>query len=113
MLIATTDVDFDYIKKHQMEPDSVVEYAESLVPSWAKHIRGIVDNQRYYVAVRVRNLLSIAYKPRKAITDALIKNVTLFGMLNDFVTVDELLDLCDKDKLTEALRREHENGKKA
>lgn len=105
MIVATTEINNDYIKQHQTDPESIVEYATSLVPAWAAHIRGITDNQRYYVAVKVRNMLTIAYKTREAICNALIDGVSLFGMLNDFVTLDELLDMCDKDKLAEALRR--------
>lgn len=105
MLVAVIDIDTEFIKQHQMEPESIVRYAVSLVPSWAVHIRGIVDNQRYYVAVRVRNMLTIAYKTREAITNALIREISLYGMLNDFITLDELLDECDKTKLSEALRR--------
>lgn len=105
MLIFKTDIDSAFIKQNQTEPDIIVDYAISLVPTWAVHIRGIVDNQRYYVAVKVRNMLTIPYKTRENITRALIDGISLFGMLNDFVTLDEVLQLCDKEKLVEALRR--------
>lgn len=105
MLVFTTSIDAGYIKQHQTDPNSIVNYAVSLVPVWAAHIRGIVDNQRYYVAIKVRNMLTLPYKTRESITTALIADITLFGMLNDFVTLDEVLALCDKEKLVDALRR--------
>lgn len=105
MLVFTMSIDTGYIKQHQMDPNSIVDYAISLVPNWAAHIRGIVDNQRYYVAVKVRNMLTLPYKTREAITTALITNISLFGMLNDFVALDEVLALCDKERLVDALRR--------
>lgn len=105
MLIGTKDLNFEYIKQHQSEPDSIVNYALSLVPKWAVHIRGIVANQRYYVAVKVRNMLTIPYKTREAITNRLIEDISLYGMINDFVSLDELLSECNTEKLVEALRR--------
>lgn len=105
MLIGAKDLNLEYIKQHQTEPDSILDYAVSLVPDWAVHIRGIVGNQRYYVAVKVRNILTIPYKTRETITNKLIDGISLYGMINDFVSLDELLSECNTEKLVDALRR--------
>lgn len=104
MIVGTTDIDMQYIRQHVGDPDTIVKYACSLVPSWASHIQGIMDNQRYLVAVKLRNMLSIPYKVRESATSALIEGISLYGMVNDFVSITEIIDLCDKDKLAEALK---------
>lgn len=104
MIIATTDIDYGYIKSNVTEPDKVLKYVNGLIPAWAAHVRNIQDNQRYYVAIHVRNILTIPYKIRKTLTDRLIGGISLYGMINNFVTLDDILNECDKSKLIDALR---------
>lgn len=99
MLVGTTTLDYKELKRFQDTPEELVYYVDSLVPIWARHIKGVVHNQRYFVAVHLRNVLSIPYKTRMAMVDVLIRDVTLTGIMSGFTSIMDIVESCDKDSL--------------
>lgn len=104
MLVGTTHVDHEKIKKFIGNPSGIVTYVETLVPLWARHIPGIIDNQRYYVAIHVRKLISIPYKLRMELANALINNIRLHGMVSEFISIKEVIDQCNQQALCEMVK---------
>lgn len=78
-------------------------YATSLVPIWARHMDVLVNNQRYYLAINIRNMLSIPYKQRDELVKILTDNIRIAGVITGFTPITELVDNCDKDKLIQML----------
>lgn len=109
MIVGTTNINNDELKSIVNNNEDIVDYAESLVPLWARHLRGVIHNQRYYVAVLLRNVTSIPYKTRRTHIDKLLDGIALSGVANNVCSVYDILDMCDKDKLIEALERGTEN----
>ena len=103
MIIADDNVDYDKIWTFVDKPDSICGYAESLVPSWGKHLDWLIMNQKYYLAGHIRNLTSMPYKKRKALVDRLIAGVKLSGVVSEFITIHTVLDACDKDLLRKGM----------
>ncbi len=103
MLIFTNKVDWEKVKKFTYNPESALKYVDSLVPEWARHIQNIQNNQRYFVAVYMRNVYSIPYKDRMNLVKVLTDGISLSGLSTGFVALDELIDACDKETLKQAL----------
>lgn len=104
MIIGTTQIDYNEVKLFVSEPTSLITYVENLVPCWARCIPHIVDNQRYYVAIHIRNVLSIPYKTRMAAANALIEDIRVSGIMTAFTPITAVIDSCDKDALLCILR---------
>lgn len=103
MLVGSTDLNFAEIKKFVGRPLDIVAYATSLVPIWARHMDVLVNNQRYYLAINIRNMLSIPYKQRDELVKILTANIRIAGVITGFTPITELVDNCDKDKLIQML----------
>ena len=108
MLIATDELNFTELLGYQNDPGALRSYVESLVPAWASNIPGIYDNQRFYVAVKLRNTISLPYKTRLAMANSLIENTHLRGLMSNFVTLDTMLKSCDTDILCKLLESKYE-----
>lgn len=103
MLVGKAEFDYAYIKENIQNPQRVVDYVESLVPTWAKHINGITDNQKYYAALRVRNAISIPYKQRTAVVEALMRGTTVTGLIYQVVTIEQVLAACNTEAMCKLL----------
>lgn len=104
MLIFTKDLDWELLKKHAGNPEKLVALVDSSIPAWAAHINNIHNNQRYYAAVYLRNVLSIPFKQRMEVVNKLTEDISVSGLTSYFVSVEELIDYCNKDSLVKALK---------
>lgn len=91
-------------------PDTAANYVKNLIPQWALCVPSIVNNQRYYHAINVRNATSVPYKVRTPVVQSLVEGISISGICTDFITIDELLNACDKDSLI-TLLKEFKNGR--
>lgn len=103
MIVGTTKLDYKSLKRFVGRPEELLVYTDNLVPKWARHIESIVLNQRYYVAIHLRNVLSIPYKQRMQLVEHLLSSVTLQGVTSEFVAITEIVDSCDKEALIKML----------
>lgn len=114
MIIGSSKLDFELLKSFEGKPKELVTYVDSLVPTWASHISGIVDNQRFYTALYVRKLLTIPYKSRMELVDALVDSIRISGVISQFTPIEDLVNSCDKNKLVTLLKegnKLYEQGK--
>lgn len=99
MIVGTTNLNYDELKTYVNKPQELPAYCENLVPLWARHIEPIVLNQRYYVAINIRNMLSIPYKQRMEMLEPLLKGLTVKGVISSFTSIAEIINVCDKKAL--------------
>lgn len=99
MIIGSTDIDYNNLRKFIGKPDELVVYVEESVPIWARHVQHIVDNQRFYVAIHLRGMLTIPYKPKMELVNALIDGIHINGVMSCFTEIKDIVDACDKTKL--------------
>lgn len=104
MIIGTDKLNYDELKLFLTEPTSLITYVDNTVPCWARHIPHIIDNQRYYVAIHIRNVLSIPYKVRVSAANVLIENIRVQGVVTTFTPITDILDICNKEALIKILR---------
>lgn len=105
MLVGTTNINYKELKTFANNPQDLVYYVDNLVPIWARHIKGITDNQRYFVAIHLRDVLSLPYKTRMSMVDVLVKDITLTGVMSGFTSITDIVDACDKDSLIHMIER--------
>lgn len=104
MIVGTTSIEFEDIRKFINKPNDLVEYVTTLVPTWARHIDCLVHNQRFYVAIHIRGMLTIPYKQRVEMTKALTSGIRIKGVISSFTSIYDIIDLCDKELLVEMLK---------
>lgn len=110
MVVGTLDLNYDVIKTFTNHPEDIVAYCDSTVPIWANHIDAIVKNQRYYMAIHIRNLLTIPFKDRQRMIDYLIRGLTVSGVMTEFVSVTDIIEACDKKLLLRVLEEYIKDG---
>ena len=111
MVVGTTNIDYEVLKKFVGRPQDLILYVEDMVPTWARHINGITYNQRFYVAIHLRRVLTIPYKAKMELVNALVEGGTITGIINGFTPITDIVDMCDKHALAEMLKqRMNENA---
>ena len=95
MLVGTTNIDTNELSKHCNSAEDLIAYSDSLVPSYFRGVREIVNNQRYYTAVILRNFYKNDYNKWHPLCNALLTGVRVVGSLTDIYTCKDLLQECD------------------
>lgn len=106
MVVGTCNVKTEDCLKFINNPTGLISYVEELVPIWARHIPSIVDNQRFYVALHLRNSLSLPYKTRMSLAEPLLKGIKIRGVMSSFTPISSILDVCDKEALIKMLEQQ-------
>ena len=80
------------------------DYCELLVPRVIRHQRAILDNQKYLVALYVRDFKSLPYTERKELYEGLLKDVSVTGIANTVYDFEDLLSNSNIEKLARYVR---------
>lgn len=99
MIVGTKDIDAADVLRHCKDVETLRHYSELLVPRVIRHDRRIVSNQKYCVAMIVRDLKSIPYARRKELYEGLLEDVSIFGVANMWYDFDDIMAEIDIDKL--------------
>lgn len=99
MIVGTKDIDAADVLRHCKDVETLRNYSELLVPRIIRHDRRIVSNQKYCVAMIVRDLKSIPYARRKELYEGLLEDVSIFGVANMWYDFDDIMAEIDIDKL--------------
>lgn len=110
MIIGTRDIKTEEVKRYADDPSGLVAYVEGLVPVWARHINCLAHNQRFYVAIHLRNVLTLPYKVRMSMASTLLEGIQVRGVMSSFTPITDILDACDKEALLEMLEQEVNSG---
>lgn len=105
MIVGTTSIDYEVLKSFIGRPQDLVVYVENLVPSWARHIKCLTHNQRFYVAIHLRGVLTIPYQVRMELVNALIEGISVRGIISSFTSITEIVDVCNKDALAQMVKQ--------
>lgn len=108
-MVVGSRVDVNVLRHKLRSVDDLKRYAEILVPRSFRHITKIIDNQKYLVAIELRNMKSIDFKKRHALADELIKDITISGTMNEIVYAEDLLQFADFNKIVRYLFKEELN----
>lgn len=70
MIVGTKDVEAYEVAQHCRDLNMLRSYSDSLVPRILQHDKRIINNQRYLIALVVRDIKSIPYAQRRNYTKA-------------------------------------------
>jgi len=106
MIVGKKRIDSLVLAKVCMNSDTLEKYCLSLIPIYARHLPHILDNQKYIVAIAIRDQLNLPFKLKQDISERLIKDVTIKGYLHSLTEIEDLILSCDMDKLLRSLFKE-------
>lgn len=106
MLVGTIDIDMNELAKKCKSVNQLKAYSDELVPVYFRHVKEIVDNQRYLTAVCVRNILQDDYNKWKPLCTGLLEGVRITGSVTDLYSCDDLLRSCNVPLIKKFLEKE-------
>jgi hypothetical protein len=110
MIIGDAKIDYENLKRFVGRPDDLVTYAENQVPIWARHIKCLAQNQRFYIAIHLRGVLTISYKVRMELVNALVDGIIIKGVISTFTPINDIIDTCNKEALIAMIEQRIENN---
>lgn len=105
MIIGSKDVDAYDVREHCTSVPSLRQYSDSLVPRILSHNMQIINNQRYYIAMIVRTIVSIPYAERKSLYEGLLEGVGVTGCINEIYDFEDLVRDVDIERLADFVKR--------
>lgn len=108
MLVGTRSLSTDKIKE-ATTPASLCALAEEQVPLLFRHIKSIVDNQKYLLALEVRKIYKGDYNKWHTLCEGLLEGAKVTGSVHTVYTCYELLNKCDKGLMERFLDKEGAN----
>lgn len=94
MLIGSKD-----LSKLERNLHNLSSYSVSLVPKYLRHNRAIINNQKYYVALAVRENKKLKFDKRMQLCQSLLSDVSITGTISAFYSIDEIFPYVDFNKL--------------
>lgn len=110
MIVGCKDIDLEELRKSAKDATSLIHYAENLVPRILRHHVAIVNNQKYLVALYLRNIKSIPYKRRIDLCEELLTEVSVTGVINTIIDFNDILMSINIDELIDYLEVEENVG---
>lgn len=105
MLVGTRNLSHDEIKE-ATTVESLRRLATEQVPLLFRHIKEIVDNQKYLVALEVRKIYKGDYNKWHGLCEGLLEGVKVTGSIHTIYTCYELLNKCDFDMIEKFLEKD-------
>lgn len=105
MIVGTKDVEAYDVAQYCRDVITLRNYCDSLVPRILRHNQTIINNQRYFIALVVREIKSIPYSKRKTLYEGLLEGVSITGLANEIYDFDDLMMKVDVDKLATFINR--------
>lgn len=110
MIVGSKNINKSELTKYVSSVSKLIEYSDSLVPEYLRYRKEILFNQRYIVALAVREIQSISYNDRVALLDNFLRDTYITGMVDRIYDVEDLFDYVDKEEV-ERIRDNEEKQK--
>ena len=108
IIVGNKEINLEELKTVAYDKVKLENYATELVPRCIRHINAIVDNQKYLVALYLRNMQSIPYSVRKLRCEDLLSGISITGVINTVIDFEDMLLQVDMDLLVTFLFEEEE-----
>lgn len=105
MLVGKSNVNLQELLAHTATAEAFIEYSDSLVPSEFRHVKAIIDNQRYLCCLLLRQSKSISWDKKKEILDCVLYDVHIVGYTNCVIEVGTLFALTNRENVNKYYRK--------
>lgn len=99
MIVGSKNINNSELTKYVSSVSKLIEYSDSLVPEYLRYRKEILFNQRYIVALAVREMQSISYNDRVALLDNFLRDTYITGVVDRIYDIEDLFDYVDKEEV--------------
>lgn len=99
MIVGSKDIDQHELLSNCKDITLLRDYCVRLVPRVLRHNMAIMNNQKYLVALYVRNFHSIPYATRKDLCEQLLEGVSVTGLVSEIYDYEDLIMSVDIEKI--------------
>lgn len=105
-MVVGNDIDRVSLVRASSSLERLEAYCVSLVPKCLRHIDALINNQKYFVALELRNIKTIEFKKRNKLANELIKDIYVSGTFDEVIFVSELFQYANMDTVFQYIFRE-------
>lgn len=99
MIVGSKNINKSELTKYVSSVSKLIDYSDSLVPEYLRYRKEILFNQRYIVALAVREIQSISYNDRIALLDNFLRDTYITGVVDRIYDIEDLFDYVDKEEV--------------
>jgi hypothetical protein len=99
MIVGSKNINKSELAKCVSSVSKLIEYSDSLVPEYLRYRKEILFNQRYIVALAIREMQSISYNDRVALLDNFLRDTYITGVVDRIYDIEDLFDYVDKEEV--------------
>lgn len=99
MIVGSKNINKSELAKYVSSVSKLIDYSDSLVPEYLRYRKEILFNQRYIVALAIRDMQSISYNDRVALLDNFLRDTYITGVVDRIYDIEDLFDYVDKEEV--------------
>lgn len=99
MIVGSKNVNKSELAKCVSSVSKLIDYSDSLVPEYLRYRKEILFNQRYVVALAIREIQSIPYNDRVMLLDRFLRDTYITGVVDRIYDIEDLFDYVDKEEV--------------
>lgn len=99
MIVGSKNINKSELAKCVSSVSKLIDYSDSLVPEYLRYRKEILFNQRYIVALAIREIQSIPYNDRIMLLDRFLRDTYITGVVDRIYDIEDLFDYIDKEEV--------------
>lgn len=99
MIVGYKNINKSELAKCVSSVSKLIDYSDSLVPEYLRYRKEILFNQRYVVALAIREMQSIPYNDRVMLLDRFLRDTYITGVVDRIYDIEDLFDYVDKEEV--------------
>lgn len=99
MIVGSKSVNKSELAKYVSSVSKLIDYSDSLVPEYLRYRKEILFNQRYIVALAIREMQNIQYSDRVMLLDRFLRDTYITGVVDRIYDIEDLFDYVDKEEV--------------
>lgn len=99
MIVGSKNVNKSELAKCVSSVSKLIDYSDSLVPEYLRYRKEILFNQRYIVALAIREMQNIPYNDRVMLLDRFLRDTYITGVVDRIYDIEDLFDYVDREEV--------------
>lgn len=99
MIVGSKNINKSELAKCVSSVSKLIDYSDSLVPEYLRYRKEILFNQRYVVALAIREMQSVPYNDRVMLLDRFLRDTYITGVVDRIYDIEDLFDYVDKEEV--------------
>jgi hypothetical protein len=99
MIVGSKNINKSELAKCVSSVSKLIDYSDSLVSEYLRYRKEILFNQRYVVALAIREMQNIPYSDRVMLLDRFLRDTYITGVVDRIYDIEDLFDYVDKEEV--------------